>query len=168
MYSYTYDDKTGGLLLNLSPTNFSKEPRPVYASELDILGFNKYWKYDKQDESPYMWAEANNYYYRGKLVASLSGGNVFTAPIIQLIFECKEYKEKPKGKAIEKILCATPDNRPSFTDSKGNTFSIVEPEPQNKKLQPVNIKKMVKNNHEILNVIEQTTVKKILAVYTKY
>lgn len=44
MYSYTYDVETGGILLNSSPTNFSKEPRPVYASELDLLGFDKYWK----------------------------------------------------------------------------------------------------------------------------
>ena len=38
MYSYTYDKKTGGILLNSSPTGFSKEPRPVYAAELDVLG----------------------------------------------------------------------------------------------------------------------------------
>jgi phosphoadenosine phosphosulfate reductase len=29
-----------------------------------------------------MWAEANNYYYRRKLVAKLKGGNVYTAPEI--------------------------------------------------------------------------------------
>ncbi len=60
MYSYTYDEETGGILLNTSPTNFSKEPRPVYASELDILGFDKYWNYEKQDDVPYMWAESVN------------------------------------------------------------------------------------------------------------
>ena len=70
MYSYTYDRKTGGILLNSSPTGFSKEPRPVYATELDILGFNKYWKYDKQIELPYMWAEANTYWHRGVCVAA--------------------------------------------------------------------------------------------------
>ena len=68
MYSYTNDKKTGGILLNSSPTGFSKEPRPDYAPELDMLGFDKYWKYDKQTDRPYMWAEANHYYYRGTLV----------------------------------------------------------------------------------------------------
>ena len=29
MYSYTWDTETGGLLLNTSPLQFSKEPRPV-------------------------------------------------------------------------------------------------------------------------------------------
>lgn len=35
MYSYTYDKDTGGLLLNFTKNDFSKEPRPVYAQELD-------------------------------------------------------------------------------------------------------------------------------------
>lgn len=84
MYSYTWDEETGGLLLNSSPLHFSKEPRPVYSQELDILGFDKYWRYDKNDDTPLMWAEANNYYYRGKLVAVVKGGSFFTAPIIEI------------------------------------------------------------------------------------
>ena len=43
MYSYTWDAETGGLLLNSSPLSFSKEPRPVYYKELDILGFDRYF-----------------------------------------------------------------------------------------------------------------------------
>ncbi len=27
MYSYTFDEETGGILLNSTPTGFSKEPR---------------------------------------------------------------------------------------------------------------------------------------------
>ncbi|MCL2064334.1 MAG: phosphoadenosine phosphosulfate reductase family protein [Candidatus Cloacimonetes bacterium] len=86
MYSYTYDTDTGGLLLNFMPTGtFSKEPRPVYAPELDLLGFNKFWNYDKQTDFPYMWAEANVYFYRGEKIAKLKGGNIFNAP--ELIIE---------------------------------------------------------------------------------
>jgi phosphoadenosine phosphosulfate reductase len=156
------------LLLNSSPTVFSKEPRPVYAPELDVLGFDKYWKYDDQTDLPYMWAEANNYYYRGQLVASLSGGNVYSAPIIQLAFECKEYRETPKSKPIKKAICDNPDKRPFFEDKKGNVFAVVEPEPNSRKLNPINIDKMVEANREMLDIIEQTTVKKILNIYTKY
>lgn len=82
MYSYTWDSETGGLLLNSSPLQFSKEPRPVYYQELDILGFDKYWKYEKDDSAPYMWAEANNYIYKGRLVAQTKGGTYFSAPEI--------------------------------------------------------------------------------------
>ena len=80
MYSYEWDPQTGGLLLNSSPLSFSKEPRPVYYKELDILGFDKYWNYEKSDAYPYMWAEANNYFYRGRLVAKTKGGSLYTAP----------------------------------------------------------------------------------------
>lgn len=67
------------------PLAFSKEPRPVYYKELDILGFDKYWDYDKNDSFPYMWAEVNNYYYRGRLVAKTKGGSLYTPPELVLI-----------------------------------------------------------------------------------
>ena len=85
MYSYTWDEETGGLLLNSSPLPFSKEPRPVYSQELDILGFNKYWKYDKSDSIPLMWAEANNYIYRGRVVAQTKGGTLKEKPTIIIV-----------------------------------------------------------------------------------
>lgn len=85
MYSYEWDSSTGGYILTTMPLTFSKEPRPVYYKELDILGFDKYWNYDKNDSFPYMWAEANNYYYRGRLVAKTKGGSVCCAPEIILI-----------------------------------------------------------------------------------
>ncbi len=136
MYSYTYDKKTGGILLNSSPNGFSKEPRPVYAAELDVLGFEKYWKYDKQTDRPYMWAEANHYYYHGTLVAKLRGGNIYTAPEIII----------PNGE----------DGKP------------IMPEPKGISLRPIDIGAMVEANREMLEIIEQTTVKKILSIYTKY
>ena len=54
MYTYEWDASTGGLLLTPMPLTFSKEPRPVYYKELDALGFDKYWIYDKNDTFPYM------------------------------------------------------------------------------------------------------------------
>ena len=87
MYSYEWDIETGGLLLNSSPLSFSKEPRPVYYKELDILGFDQYWNYDKNDTYPYMWAEANNYWYRGRLIAKTKGGSLYTAPELIVVDE---------------------------------------------------------------------------------
>jgi phosphoadenosine phosphosulfate reductase len=134
LYSYTYDEQTGGLLLNSTPTHFSKEPRPVYYRELDLLGFSKYCKYEKQDEIPYMWAEANYYYYRGRQVAKLKGGNLYDAP--ELIINLKEDGKTP--------------------ELDGDT------------LIPVDLSTMVTKNSELLEIIEQTTVKKILGIYKKY
>lgn len=87
MYSYEWDEETGGLLLNSSPLAFSKEPRPVYYKEMDILGFDKYFQYKKEDTFPYMWAEANNYFYRGKKIAKTRGGTLYTAPKLILVEE---------------------------------------------------------------------------------
>lgn len=94
MYSYNWDPSTGGLLLNSSPLTFSKEPRPVYYKELDILGFDKFWNYAKNDSYPYMWAEANNYFYRGRLVAKTKGGSTFTPPEI-VVLEDPEQDNAP-------------------------------------------------------------------------
>lgn len=87
MYSYEWDSETGGILLNSTPLQMSKEPRPVYYKELDILGFDKYWNYVKDDTYPYMWAEANNYFYKGRLVAKTKCGTMYTAPEIIIIDE---------------------------------------------------------------------------------
>lgn len=87
MYSYEWDNSTGGYILTPMPLAFSKEPRPVYYKELDILGFDKYWSYDKNDSFPYMWAEASNYYYRGRLVAKTKGGSFYSKPEIKIIDE---------------------------------------------------------------------------------
>ena len=95
MYSYTYDEQTGGLLLNSSPLLFSKEPRPVYSQELDMLGFDRYWHYAKNDMYPYMWAEANNYFYRGRKVAMTRGGSCYTAPELILLED-----PEPNGEAL--------------------------------------------------------------------
>lgn len=95
MYSYDWDEETGGLLLNSAQQKMSKEPRPVYYKELDILGFDKYWNYAKDDSTPYMWAEANNYWYHGRKVASVKGGTLYTAPELVLLEE-----PEPDGKPL--------------------------------------------------------------------
>ncbi|MDE7310243.1 MAG: phosphoadenosine phosphosulfate reductase family protein [Eubacterium sp.] len=87
MYQYDWDAETGGLLLTTEQAKFSKEPRPVYYKELDILGFDQFWQYPKDDSAPLMWAEANNYIYRGRLVAKTKGGSLYTKPAIVLLEE---------------------------------------------------------------------------------
>lgn len=136
MYSYTYDEKTGGILLNSTPTNFSKEPRPVYAPELNLLGFDQYWNYAKQTDVPYMWAESNQYWYRGKSVAKLKGGDLYHAP--EIIFP---------------------------VDENGNQ---IMPELNGASLKEIDIAAMVEANKELLEIIEGTTVKKIVSIYEKY
>ena len=95
MYEYIWDTETGGLLLTTNQSKFSKEPRPVYYKELDILGFDKYWNYSKDDSAPIMWAEANNYIYMGRNVAKTKGGTIYTKPEIIILDD-----PEPNGKAL--------------------------------------------------------------------
>ena len=90
MYQYIWDTETGGLLLTTEQSKFSKEPRPVYYKELDILGFDKYWKYPKDDSAPIMWAEANNYIYRGRTIAKTKGGALYSCPKIVVLDDSDE------------------------------------------------------------------------------
>lgn len=136
MYSYTFDIQTGGILLNSTPTNFSKEPRPVYAHEMDILGFDQYWEYEKQNDVPYMWAESNLYWYRGVQIAKIKGGDLYTKPELQ----------------------------PTVNEN-----GVI---PFNKEsgcvLEKIDIPAMCKANAELMQVIEDSTVKRIVKAYEKY
>lgn len=136
MYSYTYDTESGGIVLNSTPTNFSKEPRPVYAPEMDLLGFGNYWEYDKQSNIPYMWAESNVYWYRNIQIAKTKGGNLYTAPELQ----------------------------PLYKDD-GHVFYAKE---DGYILRPIDISAMCTMNKDIMEIVEDTTVKKIVKEYEKF
>lgn len=136
MYSYTFDAQTGGIILNSTPTNFSKEPRPVYAKEMDILGFRKFWEYEDQNDVPYMWAESNVYWYRGTQIAKTKGGDLYTAPALQPV------------RNEEGLI--------SYSKDSGEV------------LQKIDITAMCELNEDLLTVIEDSTVKKIVKEYEKF
>lgn len=94
MFGYEYDAETGGLLLNDSTPNSSKEPRPVYAAEMRMLHMDEWFTFTDQDDSPYMWAEAASYYYRGQLVARTKGGSLCEAPVMDYLVAAAESGEK--------------------------------------------------------------------------
>ena len=140
MYDYSYDRDTGGILLNDKTVMMSKEPRPVYAKELDYLGINEIWQYEQQYDVPYMWAEANNYFYRGQLIFSVSEGALRKRPIVEI-----SYTKDKEGKSTGiQVL---------------NTGAI---------LQPIDIETMCEKNREILDIVEQVTVKKIYRIYKRH
>ena len=135
MYEYTYDIESGGILLDDRPTGMSKEPRPVYAGELDLLGVDEFYRYDKQNDVPYMWAEAHRYYYKGINIFNTKGGTLYEKPEIVLVM----------NKETDTPVLA-----------EGTELSSVDIELMNRK------------NHDLMEVVEQITVKKIWNVYKKY
>ena len=136
MYSYSYDPVTGGIILNSTPTILSQEPRPVYAPELNLLGFYKYWDYDRQSDVPYMWAESNVYWYRGVQIAKTKGGD----------------------------LCNAPELQPIYADDGSIPFS----KDGGMELQTIDIQSMCDQNKELMEIIEDATVKKIVKEYEKF
>ena len=101
MYAYKFDDETGGLLLTDTEERMSKEPRPVYAAEMNILGFDRRWHYDIQNDVPYIWAEAGNYFYRGKKIAVVKGGSLYEKPQLEFV----ELTALPKVKRFCPSTC---------------------------------------------------------------
>lgn len=138
MYEYTYDIESGGLLLRDNPTGMSKEPRPVYAGELDLLGVDRFYRYDKQNNVPYMWAEAHRYYYRNVNIFNTKGGTLYEKPEIVLVMQKNEV---------------------------GDEIPVLE---EGTELITVDIELMNSRNHDLMEVVEQITVKKIWNVYKKY
>ncbi|MDP2835755.1 MAG: phosphoadenosine phosphosulfate reductase family protein [Methanobacteriaceae archaeon] len=85
MYNVIWDTELNGILLTEGDSEINS-PRPVYFEELDLLGFNKHWKYQKNNE-PLLWAIGRNYYCNGKLVAKAKGGNMFEKPDLKIMKE---------------------------------------------------------------------------------
>lgn len=138
MFDYSYDPETGGLLFNDSTPQNSKEPRPVYANELTMLHMNEFWLYEEQNDLPYFWAEAANYFYRGTLIAKAKGGSLCEAPVIEPVL-----REDENGKKAPAL-----------------PFGSV--------LHSVDIETMVQKNHDLMAIIEQSTLKKIYDYYKRY
>ena len=53
MHRCGWNTKVGGLLLSSSLGFMSNELRPVYAFELDLLGWGKHWHYKRQNDALY-------------------------------------------------------------------------------------------------------------------
>lgn len=74
MYSFDWDQKTGGYVLNTkSERRIASEIRPVFAEELRLVGFDDHFRCDfAPDETrPICWARQNVYLYRGEEIARL-------------------------------------------------------------------------------------------------
>lgn len=65
----------------------NKAVRPVFFEELNLLGFDSLgWKYP-ETSLPLMWAEMRKYYYKGELVAEVTGGGLFTKPQVTVFIK---------------------------------------------------------------------------------
>lgn len=85
MYKIEWDTETGGVSLTThnSPQTVGIAPRPVFFEELDLLELPRFgWEYPQCPE-PLMWAVNKQYYYRGQLMFTVKGADIYTKPTIE-------------------------------------------------------------------------------------
>lgn len=112
MYGYTFDRETGGLLLTDAIGQTSLEPRPVYAPEMDALGFDRFWKYERQSDVPILWAEAENYTYRGRRIARTKGGKLNERPALEPLLDKETGRQVlPDGETLLPVDLAAMNER---------------------------------------------------------
>lgn len=83
MYNIVWDKPFNSVLLTLEASSdvLSLSPRPVFFEELNNLGLQKHWTYPECKE-PLLWACGREYYYKGELVLTVKGGNIFDNPTL--------------------------------------------------------------------------------------
>ena len=117
MFSYRWDEETGGIVLTTDQGDSSVEVRPVYARELAML--NMPWMFEMQDDVPYMWARTNQYWYRGRLVAKVHGACMYKDPKIEIV-DAPEPPQTLSPKTTLNALCG----RARATISSTTTLSL--------------------------------------------
>lgn len=73
MYDYIWDSRTRGYKLTTQTGKFvANELRPVFAEELQRIGFKERFEFDLNEKRPLMWAQRNLYFINGEKVAQLN------------------------------------------------------------------------------------------------
>ena len=96
MYKVIWDVEINGVILTDKHTKIDNIllPRPVFSEELDLLRFDKFWKYPRT-RNPLLWANVRRYYYRGEWVAEAKGGNIFESPQVIITESGKDLALEP-------------------------------------------------------------------------
>jgi len=72
MYGYEWDVLTHGYTLTTKTGKFvANELRPVFAEELNLIGFNSRFEFEPGEKRPLMWAQRNLYFVDGEKVAQM-------------------------------------------------------------------------------------------------
>ena len=102
MYGVKWDKKTRGIkLITSGDGDISPLIRPVFHEELDLLEFNRYWKYPKSKE-PLLWNVGRYYFHDGEKVARVKGGGFYENPQLEVFEDNLELEPVDIEKMIRK------------------------------------------------------------------
>jgi len=96
MFKIKWDIENNGIIFDdkAPEKDIIVPPRPVFYEELDLLGFNEFWKYPKSKE-PLLWSKGRGYWHKGIKVAEANGGHIYKKPELVFTQEGKGLKLKP-------------------------------------------------------------------------
>ena len=95
MYSFDWNPKTGGYVLNTkSEKRIANEIRPVFAEELKLVGFDAYFKFDESETRPICWARQNVYIHKGEEIARLEKTQ-YGKPLNPIFLAKRNYRLTP-------------------------------------------------------------------------
>jgi len=97
-----------------------KNLRPVFKEELEIFGFNKYWKYPLDTEFPLLWADGRTYFFKGEKVAEVRGGGFFSEPEIKVLVTSLTLEPIDLKQMIERE-----ENRELLNNRIHNAYNII-------------------------------------------
>lgn len=83
MFDFQFECDNTITLIDRPPV-VSREIKPVWAEELNILGIDRFYKYPHECEAPLLWSCANRYYYRGDKVFEVKYIDCDTPPEIKV------------------------------------------------------------------------------------
>lgn len=141
MYSYEWDNRTGGYRLTTKTRKFvASEIRPVFSEELTLTGLEARMTFDSDEQRPLLWAKQNVYLYHGEEIARLN--------------------KTRYGKPLD-IVWSGSLHWESASHEVGK--------PRRKlKLVPVDIETMAAKNRDIMTALVADTLKRIKEMYDFY
>lgn len=82
MFDFNFEPDNTIQLIDRKPT-VSREVKPVWYQELDLIGADKFFSYPKT-ETPLLWRVSNRYYYKGNKVFATHFVDSKTPPTIEI------------------------------------------------------------------------------------
>ncbi len=113
MFKVSWNREDNGVRLSTidDTDSINGSPRPVFYEELDLIGFDRYWRYP-HSKDPLLWAVGRRYYNKGVFVAEAKGGNYYDNPQICVC---------PAGEGLELVPI---DMRKITSDNEKDLFLL--------------------------------------------
>lgn len=122
MFAWSYDEETGGVFIDpeqIAPPDAIREPRPVYAKELRLRGFDRALELP-EDDAIVAWYEGARLYYRGAIIGKFRPEQLTKEPpkeerrIFQTLADFEPVDKLPAALAPVDLAAMNEKNKPAI------------------------------------------------------